>query len=251
MPYRFPSDAAFRRWDIPRRKTCARCPSKIPGFPSNRIAWRIPLVASGQSENEMSNDVPLHFGGPCLDSVSARAQVAIRPNPFIDGTRVAAQQLTVGTEQLLRDLLKALVELAPENLLNGTLRARHAGHGDAAECPHLVEAHDFNFRAALREFLADERVLGSGPTVALDASGKFNKARDGAFEYKMKASAVGTALVHQRAHGHIPSIIHVAENIFSWNANIAKEKLIEFGLPGHLAQRTNLDPRRFHVHQQD
>src|ERR1700722_15525493 len=198
----------------------------------------------------MSNDVPLHFGGPRLDCISASAQVGVRPNPFVDGAWIAAQQLTIWAEQLLRDLLEPLVELAPENLLNRTLRARHACSGNAAECPHLVEAHDFDLRAALRELLSDKRILRSGLPVALDASRKFNQTRDRALEYEMQASAVGTPLVHQRAHGHIPSVVYLAENVLSWNANVAKENLVEFGFASHLSQRTNLNSGRLHIDEE-
>src|SRR6202050_3663656 len=66
----------------------------------------------------------------------------------------------------------------------------------------------------------------------------------------MQASAVGAPLVHQGAHRHIPSVVHFAENIFGWHANIAKENLVEFGFPGHLTQRTYLDAGRFHIDEE-
>src|ERR1700734_91211 len=141
----FPSGAAFPRWDTLRRRICARCLSGIPGSHSNRIAWRIPLVASGQPENKMPNDVPLHLGGAGFDRISARAQVGVGPNPFFNSVRIAAEQLAIGAENLLSDLLEALIEFAPENFLDGTLGAWYAGSGDAAEGTHLVETHDFDF----------------------------------------------------------------------------------------------------------
>src|ERR1039458_679495 len=196
MRYRFPSGAAFPRWSILQRRTRVRCLSETPGFHSNRIPWRISLVASGQAENKMANDVPLHLGGAGFDGISASAQVGVGPNPFIDRARVPAEELAVGAEQLLRDLLKALVEFAPENLLDRALWAGHARRGDAAEGPHLVEAHDLNLRAALRELLTDERVLGGRSAVALDGAREFDKTGNGTLEYKMEARAVRTALVH-------------------------------------------------------
>ena len=164
---------------------------------------------------------------------------------------VTAQQLSVGTEQLLRDLLEALIEFAPENFLDRALRARYTRSRDAAKGPHLIEAHDFNFRAALGEFLADEWVFGGGPSVTLDGPREFDEAGDIAFEDEMQASAVGTALVHQRAHCHIPSVIHFAQDILNRHSNVAKEQLVEFGLPGHLTQGTNFDAGRFHIHKED
>src|ERR1700730_2070892 len=199
----------------------------------------------------MPNNVALHLGGAGFDGISASAQVSVGPNSFVDGVRVAAQELAVGTEQFLRDLLEALVELAPEDFLDRALRARYTSGGDAAEGAHLVEAHDFNLRAALCELLADDRVLSGGPAVALDRPREFDKTGNIALEGKMQASAVRTALVHQGAHRHIPSVIHFAENIFKRDANIAEEQLVEFGLPGHLTQGANFDAGRFHIHEED
>ena len=66
----------------------------------------------------MPNDVSLHFGSSGFDGVSTRAQVGVRPNSFFDSAWVAGHQLAVGAEHLLSDLLKALIELAPENFLD-------------------------------------------------------------------------------------------------------------------------------------
>src|ERR1700689_1608129 len=63
----------------------------------------------------------------------------------------------------------------------------------------------------------------------------------------MEASAVGAPLVHQGAPRHIPSVVHFAENIFGWHANIAKENLVEFGFPGHLTQRSYRAAGRLHL----
>src|SRR5258708_38274580 len=102
----------------------------------------------------MSNDVSLYLGSAGFDGISTGTQVRIRPNPVVDRPRVASQQLPVRTKQLLSDLLKTLVELAPENFLDGSLRPRNTRGGDATENPQLIATHYFNFRAALRELLA-------------------------------------------------------------------------------------------------
>jgi len=66
----------------------------------------------------VSNDVSLYFGSAGFDGIAAGSQVGVRPDPVVDGARVAGQQLAVGTQQLLRDLLESLVKLAPENFLD-------------------------------------------------------------------------------------------------------------------------------------
>jgi len=119
---------------------------------------------------------------------------------------VTAQQLSVGTEQLLRDLLEALIEFAPENFLDRALRARlHPVAVTRAKGPHLIERMISISALHCASFLADEWVFGGGPSVTLDGPREFDEAGDVAFEDEMQASAVGTALVHQRAHRHIPS----------------------------------------------
>src|SRR5208283_4474652 len=155
--------------------------------------------------------------------------------------RIAREQLAVRPENFLCYLLQALVELAPKDFLDGALGTRHTRGSDAAEGAHLVEAHDFNFRAALREFLADNGVLGSGPGVALYGPRKFDKARDETLEDEMQAGPVRTTLVHQRAHCHIPAVVYLAKDIFDRDAHIAKEQLAEFGLAGHLPERANFN----------
>lgn len=119
----------------------------------------------------MPNDVALHFGRAGFDGVAASAQVGVGPEALVDGVRVTAEKLAIGAEQFLRDLLEALVEFAPENLLYGAFRAGDASSGDAAEGAHLVETHDFDFRAALRQLLADQWIFASGPAIALNGAG--------------------------------------------------------------------------------
>src|SRR5580704_13372908 len=199
----------------------------------------------------MPNDVALYFGGACFDGVSASAEIGVGPEPCVDGVPIPGHELAVGTQNFLRDLLQALIEFTPEKFLDRPLRARNARGGDAAERAHLVEAHDFNFRAALRQLLPNDRILGGGAAAALDAARELDEACDVALENEMQARAVGAALVHQRAHSHIPAVIHFAQNIASRDVHVAKEQLDKFRFTGHLAEGTNFDARRSHVHEEN
>ena len=49
------------------------------------------LVASGQAENKMSDDVALHFGSAGFDGIAARAQVGVGPHAVVDGARIAGE----------------------------------------------------------------------------------------------------------------------------------------------------------------
>src|SRR5580693_5885984 len=55
------------------------------------------LVASGQAQNEMANNVALHFRGAGFDGIATSAQVSVRPDALVDGVRIAAHELPVGT----------------------------------------------------------------------------------------------------------------------------------------------------------
>jgi len=47
--------------------------------------------------------------------ISTGTQVTRMTKSLVDSMCVTAQQLSVGTEQLLRDLLESLIEFAPED----------------------------------------------------------------------------------------------------------------------------------------
>jgi hypothetical protein len=64
-----------------------------------------------------------------------------------------------------------------------------AGFHHAADGAHLVEAHDFDFGVALRQFLADDRIFGGGSSVAFDAVRQLDEARELAFEGDLQAGA--------------------------------------------------------------
>jgi len=110
--------------------------------------------------------------------------------------RIASHQLAIGAENFLGDLLEALVELAPENFLDRAFGSGDTRGGDTAEGAHLIETHDFDFCAALREFLANDGVFGGGAAVALGRASEFDEARDVTLESEMQARAVGAAFVH-------------------------------------------------------
>src|ERR1700693_3813806 len=119
----------------------------------------------------MADDVALHFRCARLDGIAAGAQIPVRPEAVVDGVWIAAQKLPVGTKQFLCNLLEALVELAPEYFLDRSFGPGNAGCRNAAEGAHLIEAHDFDFRATLRQLLTDERIFAGGAAVALHAAG--------------------------------------------------------------------------------
>ena len=67
------------------------------------------LVAPGEAEDEVADDVALDFGGTGFDGVAAGAQVRIGPEAVVDGVGIVGQKLTIRPEEFLRYLLEALI----------------------------------------------------------------------------------------------------------------------------------------------
>src|SRR5262245_14310649 len=143
----------------------------------------------------MADDVALDFRRARFNRIAARAQVAVRPRAVIDGVPIRGFELPVRTQEFLRDLLQALVQLAPEDLLNRSFGPRHTGVADAAERAHLVGAHDLYFSVALRELLADQRILGRRATAAFDRPRQLDQPVDVALIRDLPARPERAALV--------------------------------------------------------
>src|SRR6266700_1630988 len=197
----------------------------------------------------MPDDISLNLGRARFDRIAARAQVSVSPHTFVDGVIIAGLQLRVRSHQFLGHLLEALVQFTPENLLNGPFRAGHSGGADATEGAHLVAAHNFNFRIALRQLLSEDRIFRGRAAITARRARPFDQSLHVAAINNLKARAERAALMHERAHGHLPSFIHFADDIFHRHTQIVEEEFVELRLAGHLAQRTDFNPRRLHVHQ--
>src|ERR1700730_10880498 len=137
----------------------------------------------------MSDDVSLNFRCTGFNGVAARTKVAIGPDSVINCVTVRAEQLSVGPEQFLSNLLDPLIQLAPENFQDRAFGSGHAGSSHAAECPQLIETHDFNLGIALREFLADQRIFRGRTAVARDGVRKLNEPIDIALKQEMQPRA--------------------------------------------------------------
>src|SRR5258708_4612425 len=114
------------------------------------------LVTLGQAEHEMADDVALDLAGSGFDGISAAAQILVRPLAFVERIGGAVRELAVRPQNFHRDLLEALVQLAPKDFLNRTFGSGHAGFIDARERTKLVHAHHFDFGVNLRELLPNQ-----------------------------------------------------------------------------------------------
>src|ERR1700722_862057 len=206
-------------------------------------------IASGQAQNEVADDVALHFGSAGLDGVAASAQVTIGPGAVIHGVRIVAEKLAVRAENFLGHLLDTLIQFAPKKFLDRAFGARNASGGHAAERAHLIEAHDFDFGVSLGQFLADDGIFRGRLAVSLKLFGKLDQPGHMTLENQVEARAVRTPFVHQRADGHVPAVVHFAQHIFFGNADVAEENFVELALASHLLETADFDPWRLHVHE--
>src|SRR5437763_1074582 len=106
----------------------------------------------------MADDVSLDLRSSGFNRVSARPQIRIGPLAIVESEFTASFQLRKRPQYLLCYLLEALVQLAPEEFLDGALRPGSALVIHTADGPNLVEAHDFDFGVDLRQLLTNHRV---------------------------------------------------------------------------------------------
>jgi hypothetical protein len=59
----------------------------------------------------MADDVALDLGSARFDRISTRTQIGVGPKSFVGGEGITGHKLAVGTEDFLRDLLEALIQL--------------------------------------------------------------------------------------------------------------------------------------------
>src|SRR5579883_2681393 len=182
----------------------------------------------------MADDVALDLAGSGFDGVAARAQIAVGPLAFIEGVRRSVRELAVRAEHFHGDLLEALVEFAPEDFLNGALRAGDSGFVDSRKRAHLVAAHHLDFGVHLRELLTDNGVVRA-PALTRD----FEQAVELAAIVHLKRGAESSAFVHQCPHGDTPSVVYFADNVFGRDADVAEEDFAELAFAAHLLEAAN------------
>src|SRR5207237_8128763 len=95
------------------------------------------LLALGQSEHPLADDVLLDLGRAALDGVGARPEEGILPYPVVDGDVGAAPEHRVRPLNLHGQLLQPLVRVHPAHLAGrgfgaGQLAAQQLGDGPRA-----------------------------------------------------------------------------------------------------------------------
>src|SRR5262245_60741455 len=119
-------------------------------------------IALRQSEHALGDDVALDFAGSGLNGIPTRPQIGVLPHAVVE-----IDQLPVRPKDLLRDLLRALVHLAPVDLLDRSLRARHAALGERRQRAIRVQAEDLQLQVRLRELLPHDRIGAGRAAVAV------------------------------------------------------------------------------------
>src|SRR5262245_10558268 len=123
-------------------------------------------IGSGlrQAEHALGDDVALHLGRSRVDGARAGPQELPGPVDVGPGARARAQELPARTQQVECGLAEALVELAPEDLLEGRLRAGGLALGEGGEHADAVGAHHLVLDDETRQLLP--RAAGETPPLA-------------------------------------------------------------------------------------
>src|SRR5215510_9376154 len=112
---------------------------------------------------------------------------------MIDRIGALSGKLTIRTQHLHRHLLEALIHLAPEDLLNRTLRPRYSALAHPSRRAHLVQSEDLDFSVHLRKLLSDDGVFACGSAVAVEHLRKLDQALDLALECDLQTGPQGAA----------------------------------------------------------
>src|SRR5262245_21510355 len=188
-----------------------------------------------QAEHDRGDDVGVHLGRSRVDGARARPQELARPVDVGPRVRARAQELAFGTEQVDRRLPEALVELAPEDLLERRLRAGRLALGERREHAHAVRAHDLDLDQQPGHLLA--RPAGE-PAALLE---RRRQEAQIAREALGVGERAGAALVGEDRHRDPPALADLADQVLLRHAGVLEEDLAELALAGDLAQRPHRD----------
>ena len=91
-------------------------------------------------------------------------------------------------------------------------------------------------------------MLPGGTAFEIDVPREIEQLVDRAFHRMPRAA--GDPLVHQRRNRHLPSRVHLADQVFLRHAHVVVKDFVESGVAGDLNERTHRDPGAVHVDQQ-
>src|SRR5262245_46768344 len=127
---------------VPSRSTAAGDPKPwIRCARSSRSSASRATSPPRQPEHAPGDDVALPFRRTRRDRATLRVEEEVRPAAVVDRVLRATDERRVWADQLARDVELALVHLAPEELLDRALRARHAAAQDLRQIAVGEEAH--------------------------------------------------------------------------------------------------------------
>src|SRR5262249_12842623 len=156
----------------------------------------------------------------------------------------------VRSEQLERQILKPLVGLAPENLLERALRPRVAAAQQRREAAIAAQTEQLDLDMRLRQALADQRIAQRVRARGMLAQ-ELHQLRQAAPDLALEDERPhGAALVLHDAHRDAPAGARRSEQVLGGHADVLEEDLAELGVVGHLPQRPHGDAWRLHVDQQ-
>jgi len=108
-----------------------------------------------------------------------------------------------------------------------------------------VDLHDLDVRPGPGQALADQGVLLLAP-----ATGLLYDEVELAGETTVPGGGRGAALEAERRHGHLPPVVHTADDVLLRTADVGEEDLVEVGRAIDLGDGAHLDPGLAHGNEE-
>src|SRR5713226_4476813 len=183
---------------------------------------------AGEPEHALGDDVALDLGRACVDRLGLRPHPSVLPPSFLDRQRRAWRERTVRSLDANRDLLDALVHLAPVELGERGLRSGRIAVLGFREVAQAVEPEYVRLNLRLRHLLANGDV-GAGAAVAGQSA----------------------ALEPEDRHGDLPARGRFAHDVTVFHHRARQKYLAELTAACHLPDPPHFDTRLVHVDQEE
>jgi hypothetical protein len=190
----------------------------------------------------------LHRRGSARDRHALAVEDAPQPVAVGRERRAPLEQRELA-QQPHRELDHPLRQLGRDQLADRAFGARQLSLEPARQRAQAVVFLRRDFDRELRKLLAHLVVLGRGVPVDHCAARDLDQLRERLLGAADRL-ADSEALVHQRRHQHLPSLVEWPEQIGLGYAQVLEKDFVELGLAGYLLERAHDDAGALHVDQQ-
>src|SRR5438094_3037004 len=216
---------------------------------TTRVAMeRLLSTAARQAEGLLREQVAQHLRSARRDGDRARVEICLGPRPAIEGARVAPE-LRVGARNRHRQLERALLDLAPEELLERGFGGRVGRGVEPRQDAQRVRAEHLRLDPGLRDPRAEGGQVGAPPRAA--APVEVGERARAVLQSDLEVEGPERApLVRERGADDGPAAVHRTDHVLERHAHVLEEELVELRTAAQLDERPPGDARRAHVDDQ-